>query len=748
MRTNTIVAMAALLACAAETASAAPDAPDALGSCDADNCLPATRTPRRPGSATAHPCARISASWAEQKKKKTTTGHPTVAAALAHECLKTVPLGRDEAIQLIDAIEPYLEWQSDAAYKKDPPKDYFYPGFDIFGNLAKVKSNLQSGKYAGEYDFQTDLYKEVWAPAHDGHFVVYLDLLSRAFSWTRQPLPIVSISEDGTSLPVIKLQEHVVANPKTAQAITRINGIDAAKYVEGIANSASFLQDADASYNSMFWSKSTAANNERGNFVAGGRSSVFYHGPTTSLTFANGTTVELENLAEVVGNMTDVVDGPTMYKKFCSPVPMNATTAAVPNPAAANSSLIGYPKPVIATQDGTITGYYLSGEGLNHVAVIALTSFAPKSFAEFQAVTSDFLREASAAGKKKLVIDFQNNPGGYILLGYDFFRQLFPKTVQDGNSRWKQSKSFASLARVVSDAVKNVNPATETDHDLLQAYMSVGNYRYDLNLTDENFATFADKFAPRVYKNTEYTALMRWNVSDPLTTINKTFGIGIHISGYGPRTNLDQCFKPEDIIMLLDGACSSTCAMTSEFLRLLGGVKSVSMGGRPKKGPIQAVGGVKGAQVWGFRDVYMYHRDVGTWTNDTKIKAEFARYTTLPMERSVASVVNVRDLILRDNVNDGVPAQFVYEAADCRLYWTAPMISDVTEVWKAAANSAFNGAKCAAGGIAGSKPGRRSAAAAPIHNRRLPVRLSELVDKKPIHHDEQWKARHLQMAVN
>lgn len=57
MKTNTIVAMAAfLLACAAETASAAPD------------------PPRRPGSATAHPCARISASWAEQKKKTTTAG--------------------------------------------------------------------------------------------------------------------------------------------------------------------------------------------------------------------------------------------------------------------------------------------------------------------------------------------------------------------------------------------------------------------------------------------------------------------------------------------------------------------------------------------------------------------------------------------------------------------------------------------------------------------------------------------------
>lgn len=131
---------------------------------------------------------------------------PVVPAALAYECFNTVPLGKDEAIKLVDAIEPYLEWQSDAAFKKNPPKDYAYPGFDMFANLANVKSNLQAGKYASEYEFQIDLYKQVWAPGQDGHFVFYPDLLSKAFKFKRQSLPLVSISEDGTSLPQIKLQ--------------------------------------------------------------------------------------------------------------------------------------------------------------------------------------------------------------------------------------------------------------------------------------------------------------------------------------------------------------------------------------------------------------------------------------------------------------------------------------------------------------------------------------------------------------
>lgn len=37
---------------------------------------------------------------------------PTVAAQLAHDCLNSVPLNKTAAIELVDAMEPYLEWQS------------------------------------------------------------------------------------------------------------------------------------------------------------------------------------------------------------------------------------------------------------------------------------------------------------------------------------------------------------------------------------------------------------------------------------------------------------------------------------------------------------------------------------------------------------------------------------------------------------------------------------------------------------
>ncbi|KAK9444209.1 pyridine nucleotide-disulfide oxidoreductase family protein [Metarhizium brunneum] len=663
-------------------------------------------------TATCNPCAKISAHWAEHNRQNKTT-HPTVKASLAHECLKSVPLGQHEAVQLIDAIEPYLEWQSDAAYKKDPPESYFYPGFDIFGNLAKVRSNVQAGKYSNEFDFQTDLYKQVWAPGHDGHFYFNPDLLHRAFRWYRN-VSIVSISENGEALPTIKLQTDVLANPKTAQAITKINGINATKYVEDTANAASHFHDADASYNSMFWSKPTAAKGNVGDFV-GAYSFLFYPGDTTNLTYANGTTIEVENMAFIDGNMTGVVDGPSMYKRFCSPLPLQPAAASANTNTTintiTNATIPGYPTPVIISPDRTISGYYLSGPGLDNVAVIYLQLFPGSNFAEFQTAISDFLRKAKAAGKTRLIIDLQGNRGGVVLLAYDFFRQLFPSIVQDGISRWKLSKTFEHLPRVVSELIKDIDPATETNLELRSLYYTPWSYRHNLNISNHNFEKFEEKYSPHTYKNTNYSNLIRINVGDPLTT---TKLLGIDISGYGTRTNLTQPFEAENIILLHDGLCESSCSTVSTLLRHQGGVKSIAMGGRPNQGPMQGVGGVKGAQGLVFNDIYQYINSVSRFTTNSTVKSELQRFKTLPMERSVAAGINAQDQILRDNINNGIPSQYITEEADCRLYWTAPMISDVTEIWKSAANSAFNGAKCAYGGISTSKA-KRGNKAPPVH---------------------------------
>lgn len=576
----------------------------------------------------------------------------------------------------------------------------------MFASLAAVRSKLENDTYSGEFEFQEDLYKTVFGPAHDGHFVFYPDLLTLVFDWNR-PLSLVSISKDQSSIPEIKVYEDVISSPSTASVVTLINGIDAATYLADTIYEASWNQDADSAYNSMFYEiASPAAGYGKGYFQGGGRIRYIYQGETTSMTFANGTQITLENYAHIKVPLTNVTDGESMYEVFCNPNGYDggAATATVTDaPAAASASIIGYPEPVIVTNDSIVAGFYLDGDGYEDVAVIVLLAFESESPAEFQEVCLQFFADAVAAGKTKLVVDVQSNGGGYILQGYDFFRQLFPHVVEDGFSRWKDSDSLVAISHVVSDLVANLDPYTSDNEDLIGFYESWFNYRYDLNITDNPFLTFEDKFGPAVYKDTNYTEIMRWNLNDNLTTTNSTFGMGMEIAGYGTLANLSQPFKAENIILLYDGVCASTCTIASEMLRIQGGVKSVAMGGRPQAGPIQGVGGVKGAQVLDWSSVYDYNQwaleNGGDIITDEQTST-LARYTDLAVNRSSAASLNSRDQILRYNVDDGLPAQFVAEEADCRLYWTLPMITDMNAVWKAVADSAWNGAACAYGSIA------------------------------------------------
>lgn len=437
-----------------------------------------------------------------------------------------------------------------------------------------------------------------------------------------------------------------------------------------------------------------------------------YPGPTTSFTFANGTFLELENIATIKTSFSGVNDGPSFYDVFCNTasvkgaVESNIALGAAFSPGAAST----YPDPVISTGDSIVSGYYLDGEKYDDVAVLSLLAFESDSPVEFQTAVQNFFADAVAAGKKKLVIDLSANGGGYILQGFDLFRQLFPHIVQEDYTRFRESKYLLDIAHILSDSIPDdFDPKTATPA-MIENYEVFYNYRYDYNFTGQPFETFEDKFSPRVYKGDDYTQLIRWNFNDPLTTSDPTYGFGTDITGYGSRTNFKQPFAAEDIIMLYDGYCASTCTLFSELMRIQAGVKSIAMGGRPNKNPIQGIGGIKGAQILSFNSIMSSAQQAIAQSSDPKKIATLKELTDLPMARSIASGANVRDNILPDNVDDGLPAQFVIEEADCRLFYTLDMVNDVRAMWKGAADAAWNGAKCVAGkglGKKAAKPARR-----------------------------------------
>ncbi|CZR69628.1 uncharacterized protein PAC_19528 [Phialocephala subalpina] len=742
--TKTAVPISAIPTFAVDACGANQNASFTVRLSSACSCIAASTTTAATtttSAAATGACALVS-SLSRAQKSTAPTATPTVAASLARDCLNSVPLNKTAALMLVDAMPPYLEWQSDSAYKADPPADYFYPPHNIFTYLASVKTNLQNDKYANEYEFQEDLY-QIFARAHDGHFVFYPDALTKAIEWGRKR-SLVSISEDGTSLPVIKIYEDVISGG-AASVVTEINGIDAATYVADFAYIASFNQDADAAYNTMFFEKAfVGGGTGTGYFAGGGRVRYIYPGDNTTFTFANGSTAAFENVGKVKGDFSGVTDGASFYKKFCF-VPdaaISSSAEAAEVDAFVPEVLVpGYPSPVVITNDSIVSGYYLDGAGYEDVAVISLLAFESESPLEFQQVAQQFFADAVRDKKTKLVIDLSANGGGYILQGYDLFRQLFPDIVQDGNSRWRENPTFLAIAEVFSAVSSGFDPLASSNFVINEAE-SVFNYRYDLNISNEPFLTFEDKFGPHVFKGDNYTNLMRWNLNDPLTTSNDSYGLGTDITGYRSRANFTQPFEAENIIMLLDGYCASTCTLFSEFMRTQAGIKSIAMGGRPKEGPIQGVGGIKGAQVLGWADIYSNAQTakINATAEQTAVLNTLSNYPSL---RSSSTGINVRDNILPNNVDDGLPAQFVYELADCRLYYTEPMITDVTALWKGAADAAFNGGACAAGGITKRDTSKRTSERKPLPYKRTTTPRRAIITAE----NEAWVARHGRKAI-
>jgi hypothetical protein len=194
-----------------------------------------------------------------------------------------------------------------------------------------------------------------------------------------------------------------------------------------------------------------------------------------------------------------------------------------------------------------------------------------------------------------------------------------------------------------------------------------------------------------------YTTLARWNLSDVFIP---AFSGGINVTGHNSLANVTgpPKFKPENIVIVTDGYCASTCTIFSEFLTQQAGVKTIAMGGRSNKDPIQAIGGVKGVNnfAWSYiQSQVQYALRFDKSLSNTILRKDYS--SDLPILRATSYGVNNRDG-LRQNDTSGIALQFVYEEADCRLFYTPEMTVDIIALWKAVADAKWgNSGKCVKG---------------------------------------------------
>jgi len=349
-----------------------------------------------------------------------------------------------------------------------------------------------------------------------------------------------------------------------------------------------------------------------------------------------------------------------------------------------------FPNPIVVSDDYAVAGYFPKSQG--DLAVLTIPTYEPASESQFSNIVRELLATSKANGKTKLIIDLRGNPGGIALLATDTFKQLFPSQDPYGAGNYRANLLFNFTGESMSEYFEGTSYA-EAKQDGTDPYYAGTPFNVDNEVTKaaKDFGSWADFFGPNLIHGDNYTALTRWNLSDPEQRQ------GFFIYGYGENDKPQpQTFEAENIVLLQDGGCASTCGLFSELMKNQGHVRSIAVGGRKQTGPMQAVGGVKGANVLPMNGIALYISfayQVASSAMRSQFDSDFGNnlvkqiLTTLnrasPGSSGPEASFNFRNNFREDDTTQ-TPLQFVYEAADWRFFYTAPMYVQQELVWSKA----------------------------------------------------------------
>lgn len=345
----------------------------------------------------------------------------------------------------------------------------------------------------------------------------------------------------------------------------------------------------------------------------------------------------------------------------------------------------GYPLPLVETADKTLSGYFLDKSGMTDIAVLAVRTFQPDDPDSFKQVIFEFLQRSKQAGKQKLIIDLSANNGGTVLLGYSLFKSLFPSMPLNTPQRYRAHEGLSLLGREFAQMLDSgtVDPESDDAYDLMWSVINYRGFEIDAG-TLQNFSSWAGFFGP--YEDgsgpSSYTSHSQFNLTfqDPLWD----------------NFSHTQPFGREDIAVVTDGYCGSTCSIFAYLMRHRANVTFLALGGRPNWDVSQAVGGVKGTNYLDMYGLFQYGQAIVELSNQSSTLIQkwestvLANYTALPGTITSTARVNSKDGLMLDD-ESGTPLHFIYEPADCRLFYTPEMVLEQSHVWEKAANSVWFG---------------------------------------------------------
>lgn len=387
---------------------------------------------------------------------------------------------------------------------------------------------------------------------------------------------------------------------------------------------------------------------------------------------------------------------------------------------------------------------------------MSMPSYLSPDVQLYQNIMRDFIRMSVKAGKTKMIFDLRGNGGGNAILGHDSFKQVFPQADQQpfGGTRFRANDALNVVGQITRDFNANKTFVQKNPTQFKAAFGQLSmndvflftsgfSFQHQLDINDKAFGSWEEMFGPETVNADKFTSTLRYNFSDEASYTYAGFSV-IGFLKNANETKTPQPFKAQDIVMvshsnivcdskLIRNSSMTACApqpapSSLSSSRTKAASAPSQWGANPSSAPCKASAAPK------------EHNPLPTATSNSALRSftrkfpcrlpppdrisdsspslgspeQQAQWNTTSLGKTAfaeqmfkrtaysggnpAGGINLKDNLRRGDPSK-TPLEFIYEAADCRMFYTAPMINDVTMVWKGVVDRMFrNGtAKCVQG---------------------------------------------------
>eukprot|EP00823_Brevimastigomonas_motovehiculus_P004094 TRINITY_DN2615_c0_g2_i1.p1 TRINITY_DN2615_c0_g2~~TRINITY_DN2615_c0_g2_i1.p1 ORF type:complete len:839 (-),score=223.05 TRINITY_DN2615_c0_g2_i1:208-2682(-) len=537
-------------------------------------------------------------------------------------CMGEAPFVKTDALSIVKTLKRTVPSYVLTGISHNSPEPRFPLQIDLLGELNKIEEKINQGAFTTDLSFQ-EAITELFVPLRDAHTGYYKPAPYRFTSFVL-PVAIRHFVNETSNKQEFRLwvpQPDLVANytqiygtapfPSLLNLddyrLTKIDNQDALSYLTEFATQKLALtRDANARFNLAvhgygnglgYWAwrgqrSLSIPNNEIATLLlesvkdssadaltlsmhflglyTSAKSSSLSSSSSPSPLFSSESKQKIgSGLDDVAAHMThtlSVLSGVS----FAEQKRRLASSLLLPHNTQSSSSAASPSSPLFASED--VSFHQLPSHP--EIGVLKITGFLSSTKA-FATTVQNGLAYHMAHGGKKLILDLIGNGGGDICLGYSLARFLFPHlTLQQhrviaGRYDLVSSDLFATFARLASDyAMQNPDKVTCYNDPELGFY-----------------------FSPCIWVGAEQQNLFStssWMTEGPQYTrggVSQAYSVPLHEScewefaqWLAPGTVFPG-FSADDILLISDGLCGSTCAVFSSFVQMSGLAKTLVMGG-------------------------------------------------------------------------------------------------------------------------------------------------------------------------